>query len=67
VIAPQFLARFGDLQTLVYGACLLLFLIFVPNGLSGLIAGLVARLRGPRTRAVVEPIGGEVARKGAGR
>ncbi|SAK79938.1 branched-chain amino acid ABC transporter permease [Caballeronia ptereochthonis] len=70
VIAPQFLARFGDLQTLAYGACLLLFLIFVPNGLSGLVAGLAARVRrGRRGRPglIVEPLASEVAKKGAGR
>jgi branched-chain amino acid transport system permease protein len=37
VTAPQLLTRFGELQTLVYGLCLLLFLIFLPNGLSGLL------------------------------
>ncbi|WP_144107761.1 branched-chain amino acid ABC transporter permease [Paraburkholderia sp. BCC1886] len=37
VAAPQLLTRFGELQTLVYGLCLLLFLIFLPNGLSGLL------------------------------
>ncbi|WP_081771727.1 branched-chain amino acid ABC transporter permease [Paraburkholderia nodosa] len=46
VITPQFLADFGDLQTLAYGVCLLLFLIFIPNGLSGLVVSLSAWLRG---------------------
>ncbi|WP_345817326.1 branched-chain amino acid ABC transporter permease (plasmid) [Paraburkholderia sp. PREW-6R] len=47
VAAPQLLTRFGELQTLVYGLCLLLFLIFLPNGLSGLL-GSQSRL--PRLR-----------------
>jgi branched-chain amino acid transport system permease protein len=45
VVAPQFLARFGELETLVYGLCLLLFLIFMPHGLSGLFRSLASRQR----------------------
>ncbi|NIF81116.1 branched-chain amino acid ABC transporter permease [Paraburkholderia sp. Cy-641] len=47
VAAPQLLTRFGELQTLVYGLCLLLFLIFLPNGLSGLL-GSRSRLQRSR-------------------
>lgn len=43
VLAPQILAQFGQLETLIYGLCLMLFLIFVPNGLSGLIEKAAAR------------------------
>lgn len=43
VLAPQLLARFGELETLVYGLCLGLFLIFLPHGLSGVIERLGAR------------------------
>ncbi|HYS67198.1 MAG TPA: branched-chain amino acid ABC transporter permease [Paraburkholderia sp.] len=52
VAAPQLLTRFGELQTLVYGLCLLLFLIFLPNGLSGLL-GSPSRL--PRSRLFRRP------------
>jgi branched-chain amino acid transport system permease protein len=37
VTLPQLLVGFGELETLVYGAFILIFLIFLPNGLSGLI------------------------------
>lgn len=37
VVLPQFLVKFGELETLVYGVFVLLFLIFLPHGLSGLI------------------------------
>lgn len=43
VMAPQFLTRFGALETLVYGLCLLLFLIFMPHGLSGVFRSLTAK------------------------
>lgn len=35
VLAPQLLASFGELETLIYGACLLMFLLFLPHGLAG--------------------------------
>ncbi|WP_048710332.1 branched-chain amino acid ABC transporter permease [Microvirga massiliensis] len=37
VLAPQFLTQFHEYETLLYGAGLLIFLIFVPKGLAGLI------------------------------
>ena len=43
VMAPQFLTRFGELETLVYGLCLLLFLIFMPHGLSGMFGALMSK------------------------
>lgn len=46
VIAPQGLAAFGESETLIYGVCLLLFLMFLPHGLSGLIPRLIASVRG---------------------
>ncbi len=49
-IAPQGLASFGDYETLIYGACLLLFLIFVPHGLAGSLQSLVNRARIRRAR-----------------
>ncbi|MGF6754319.1 branched-chain amino acid ABC transporter permease [Paraburkholderia sp. GAS42] len=52
VAAPQLLTRFGELQTLVYGLCLLLFLIFLPNGLSGLLG---SQRRPPRMRLFRRP------------
>ncbi|WP_263144911.1 branched-chain amino acid ABC transporter permease [Pseudomonas sp. RIT-PI-AD] len=47
VLAPQGLARFGDFETIIYGVCLLLFLLFMPHGLSGFLQNLVARLARP--------------------
>jgi branched-chain amino acid transport system permease protein len=68
VIAPQFLTRFGDLETLAYGLCLLLFLIFLPNGLCGLIASLALKATARRRRrAHARPLAGDVIEKGAGR
>lgn len=64
VAAPQLLTRFGELQTLVYGLCLLLFLIFLPNGLSGLLGsqsrlprGRLFRRPAPRVPAVKKGVG----------
>lgn len=64
VAAPQLLTRFGELQTLVYGLCLLLFLIFLPNGLSGLLGsqnrlprGRLFRRPSPRVPAVKKGVG----------
>ena len=37
VILPQVLTRFGELETVVYGLFILLFLLFLPHGLSGLL------------------------------
>ena len=44
VLAPQWLAAFGELETLIYGACLLLFLLFLPHGLAGALEKLASRL-----------------------
>jgi branched-chain amino acid transport system permease protein len=64
VAAPQLLSRFGELQTLMYGLCLLLFLIFLPNGLSGLLGsrrglprGRLFRRPAPRVPAVKKGVG----------
>lgn len=43
VLAPQVLAQFGQLETLIYGLCLVVFLIFVPHGIAGVIEKAVAR------------------------
>ncbi|BCH31268.1 branched-chain amino acid ABC transporter permease [Mesorhizobium sp. L-8-10] len=37
VILPQVLTRFGELETVVYGLFILLFLLFLPHGLSGIL------------------------------
>jgi len=37
VLLPQVLVRFGELETLVYGAFILLFLLFMPHGLAGFL------------------------------
>ncbi len=37
VALPQVLTGFGRFETAIYGACILVFLIFLPHGLSGLV------------------------------
>ncbi|MDP2084611.1 MAG: branched-chain amino acid ABC transporter permease [Gemmobacter sp.] len=37
VLLPQVLTGFGELETIVYGAFILVFLLFLPHGLSSLI------------------------------
>jgi branched-chain amino acid transport system permease protein len=37
IVLPQMLVQFGELETLAYGAFILVFLIFLPHGLAGLI------------------------------
>jgi branched-chain amino acid transport system permease protein len=37
IVLPQLLTGLGELETLVYGACVLLFLLFVPRGLAGVL------------------------------
>lgn len=36
VVLPQVLTSFGELETVIYGAFILIFLLFLPHGLSGL-------------------------------
>ncbi len=43
VLAPQVLAQLGQLETLIYGLCLIVFLIFVPHGIAGVIEKAVGR------------------------
>ncbi len=40
VLMPQVLVSFGELETLVYGAFILVFLLFLPHGLSGLLENI---------------------------
>lgn len=57
VIAPQGLAAFGESETIIYGVCLLLFLMFMPHGLSGLIPKLfkrAGRKSGPSANGVAK-------------
>jgi branched-chain amino acid transport system permease protein len=37
VILPQLLTEFGELETVIYGGFILVFLLFLPHGLSGLV------------------------------
>lgn len=37
VLLPQVLTQFGELETVVYGLFILIFLLFLPHGLSGLL------------------------------
>ena len=55
VLAPQWLASFGELETLIYGVCLLLFLLFLPHGLAGSLAKLGSRFRRRDGNANVAP------------
>lgn len=56
VLAPQVLAQFGQLETLIYGLCLMVFLIFVPHGLAGVVEKAAARrFRKTEPAAPVQP------------
>jgi branched-chain amino acid transport system permease protein len=37
VLLPQLLTQFGELETVAYGLFILVFLLFLPHGLSGLL------------------------------
>jgi branched-chain amino acid transport system permease protein len=37
IVLPQTLVQFGDLETLFYGIFIVVFLVFLPNGLAGLV------------------------------
>jgi branched-chain amino acid transport system permease protein len=53
VLAPQWLASFDELETLIYGISLLVFLLFLPHGLAGAVAQgacTLARWFGTRPR-----------------
>jgi branched-chain amino acid transport system permease protein len=53
VLLPQVLVGFGELETLVYGAFILVFLLFLPHGLSGLLESGAWRKRFTRRAPVV--------------
>lgn len=54
VILPQYLTRFGEMETLVYGGCILLFLLFLPHGLAGPLESLTwLRLFGQKPKSGV--------------
>jgi branched-chain amino acid transport system permease protein len=68
VMAPQFLTRFGELETLVYGSCLLLFLIFMPHGLAGMFGALTSKKTVGSIRRSPPPLPARHAvKKGVGR
>jgi len=48
IVVPQILVSFGELETLVYGVFILVFLVFLPNGLSGLLESRPWRRRAAR-------------------
>lgn len=61
VIAPQGLTAFGESETIIYGVCLLLFLMFLPHGLAGVVPKLIERLRAKTAaNAVVSSKAGEI-------
>jgi branched-chain amino acid transport system permease protein len=43
VLLPQILTGFGEFETVVYGAFVLIFLLFMPHGLAGLLETTLAR------------------------
>src|SRR5690606_6802681 len=56
VLAPQILAQFGQLETLIYGLCLMVFLLFMPHGIAGLLERNIGRrFAQPRTRETAPP------------
>ncbi len=54
IVIPQFLVSFGELETLVYGLFILIFLLFLPHGLSGLLESAPWRRRQSEASAVAE-------------
>lgn len=51
VLMPQLLVRFGELETLVYGIFILVFLLFMPHGLAGYLeSGAWRKLLRKRSR-----------------
>jgi branched-chain amino acid transport system permease protein len=57
--APEYLRVFKDFRMILYGALLVLLMIFIPGGLIGLIADLVRRAGGPgRGRPRAAELGG---------
>jgi branched-chain amino acid transport system permease protein len=61
VLAPQFLASFGELETLIYGVCLLVFLLFLPQGLAGSLQKLGSKIG--RSSRPTESTGGVDVKK----
>lgn len=60
VLTPQFLTRFHEYEVLLYGLGLLIFLIFMPQGLAGLIERRRQRPATPNAGAEkLRPAGGE--------
>jgi branched-chain amino acid transport system permease protein len=43
IVVPQILVSFGELDTLIYGVCILLFLLFLPHGVSGQLEAFAKR------------------------
>jgi branched-chain amino acid transport system permease protein len=62
ILAPQFLVGLQEYQTLAYGIGLLVFMIYMPQGLGG-----IAEQPGKASRKIVpaEPTGDPLARAGA--
>jgi branched-chain amino acid transport system permease protein len=51
VVLPQLLTQFGEMETVVYGLFILLFLLFLPHGLAGVLERrdwLARRISSPR-------------------
>ncbi|WP_417725641.1 branched-chain amino acid ABC transporter permease [Salipiger sp.] len=63
VLLPQFLTSFGELETVIYGAFILIFLLFLPHGLSGLFERhhwMAGRSTSPKARAQARELKGEL-------
>lgn len=65
VLAPQLMASLGEMETLIYGVCLLVFLLFMPRGLAGALQQRGVRLtrgrgssKGATSGSAAGPAGG---------
>ncbi|GAA4355337.1 branched-chain amino acid ABC transporter permease [Variovorax defluvii] len=46
-VVPELLRRFQDLELLVFGACMIVVLLYIPGGIAALAARLLSRSRPP--------------------
>ena len=50
-IVPNALSRFGDIHAVLFAACLIAAVIFLPDGFGGAIVRLTAKLRPAGSRS----------------
>jgi branched-chain amino acid transport system permease protein len=63
VLAPQVLAQFGQLETLIYGVCLIVFMLFMPHGIAGILEKAMGRRNRQRATRDASPIAAPLAEK----